>query len=448
MRILILVHGYPPTATGGAELRAARTARTLVSRGHDVRVLAIEPGDAPVGHARQLEEDHDGVIVCRLFLEQPEPRRPLSWEYDDPQTARALGKMIDAWRPDLVHLFSGYRMTGSVIRETRARGLPIVVSLTDFWWLCHRITLLRTDGCRCEGPTPNGCARCHSEMQRRFRLPARVWRQPSDAFWRLSDHSSALSSRLNAPHFAERLQSGVDALNQADTLIAPSQYLADVYAEHGVDSAKIRTWRQGVDMDRCLPRSESAALRVAYLGQVKYHKGVDLLLDAWGMLRDSVPRNLVLYGSHEGEAKYGKRIRRQVTGLDGATWAEPFPREEIWSVLSNLDVIVVPSRWVENSPNVILEAQAVGVVVVGTDLGGVAELVRHEVNGLLFEPDNAADLAIQLQRLLDEPALLARLRGAPAPFQSHIAEVEQIESLYDSLVPSIPDLSITTSAAG
>jgi glycosyltransferase involved in cell wall biosynthesis len=283
-------------------------------------------------------------------------------------------------------------------------------------------------------------------MMRRFRLPAQVWRQPSDAFWWLSDRSSALGSALNVPHFAERLRSGVDALNQADALIAPSQYLADVYARYGVDPGKIRVWRQGVDMDRCLLRTESPALRVAYLGQVKYHKGVDLLLDAWSALHSPVPRNLVIYGSDKGEQKYGERIRRQLAGLDGATWAEPFPREEIWSVLSNLDVIVIPSRWVENSPNVILEAQAAGVVVVGTDLGGVAEMVRHGENGLLFEPDNAADLAAQLQRLLDDPTLLPHLRSNPPPFQSHITEVEQIESLYESLVPSQTTLTVTTGA--
>jgi glycosyltransferase involved in cell wall biosynthesis len=62
-------------------------------------------------------------------------------------------------------------------------------------------------------------------------------------------------------------------------------------------------------------------------------------------------------------------------------------------------VLVVPSRWYENSPNVILEAQAMGLPVVTADHGGMAEMVRHEVDGLLFEPDNTASLASALSRL-------------------------------------------------
>jgi glycosyltransferase involved in cell wall biosynthesis len=448
MRILILVHGYPPTYAGGAELRAARTVRSLAARGHCVRVLCVESMDAPAGHPPFEDQDEDGARVRRLFL-TPGPEEPsLDWEYDNPITARALGELIAAWRPDVIHVFSGYLMTGSVIWQAGKQGVPIVVSLTDFWWLCHRINLMRTDGCRCDGPTPEGCARCHSELYRHFRLPAQVWRGASDAFWRRSSHTPVLRSLLKMPHYEERLRTNVAALNRADALIAPSRYLADVYRCYGVEPAKIRTWRQGVDVDRCLLRTASPTLRVGYLGQVKYHKGVDLLVDAWSVLRGPSPRTLVIYGSDEGEAAYGQRLRQRLAGLRNVTWAAPIQRADIWSALANLDVVVVPSRWVENSPNVILEAQAVGVVVVGTNLGGVAELVRHEENGLLFEPDSVTALAVQLQRLIDEPDLVAQLRRYPIPFQSHTAEIDRIESLYESLAQPVRRLPISTTPAG
>jgi glycosyltransferase involved in cell wall biosynthesis len=285
-------------------------------------------------------------------------------------------------------------------------------------------------------------------MYRRFRLPARVWRQPSDALWRLSGQSLSLSTLLKVPHYAKRLHSGIAALNQADALIAPSQFLADVYMRYGVDPARIRTWRQGVDVDRCVLRTASPTLRVGYLGQVKRHKGVDLLVDAWSRLSGPTPRSLVIYGSDKGEDAYGQRLRQQLASLRDVTWAASIPHAEVWSALANLDVVVVPSRWVENSPNIILEAQAVGVVVVGTNLGGVAELVRHGENGLLFEPDCASDLAAQLQRLLDEPDLLTRLRAAETPFQSHAVEIERLESLYASLAEPTQQAPAVTTLAG
>jgi glycosyltransferase involved in cell wall biosynthesis len=105
----------------------------------------------------------------------------------------------------------------------------------------------------------------------------------------------------------------------------------------------------------------------------------------------------------------------------------------VWNVLADIDVLVVPSRWVENSPNSILEAQAVGVPIVGANLGGVAELVEHERNGLRFAVDDVDDLAKQMQRLLDEPDLLHQLRRSPMPFQSADEEVNRISGLYQEL---------------
>lgn len=433
MRILILVHGYPPTYADGAELRAERTARALIERGHDITVMTVESVDAADDHPPYLDSSQDGVRIRRLYLSARTNGRPPVWEYDNSETAAALAQLIDDHRPDVIHLFSGYLMTGSVVRQAREMGVPVIVSLTDFWWLCHRITLLRTDGARCHGPTPAGCARCQSENYRRFRLPAKVWPQTLDHFWRLSNQSNRLSTILNLPHHADRLSTGIKTLNMVDALIAPAHHLANLYIQYGVNPEKLRVWRQGVDINSCVVRTPSPSFRVGCLGQVKYHKGVDLLVDAWQMLHGPVDRELVIYGSDTGEDRYGDDLRQQIAEIPDIDWRQPVDRRAVWEVLANLDVVVVPSRWIENSPNIILEAQAVGVAVVGTNLGGVAELIRHEENGLLFEPDSAQDLAAQLQRLLNEPELLQELRRAQAPFQNFTTEIDQIESLYASL---------------
>jgi glycosyltransferase involved in cell wall biosynthesis len=88
---------------------------------------------------------------------------------------------------------------------------------------------------------------------------------------------------------------------------------------------------------------------------------------------------------------------------------------------------------VENSPNTILEAQAVGLPVIGTNYGAIPELVQHEENGLLFQLDDAADLARQLQRFLDEPGLLKQLRSKQIPFRLVEEEISQLENLYQEL---------------
>jgi glycosyltransferase involved in cell wall biosynthesis len=174
----------------------------------------------------------------------------------------------------------------------------------------------------------------------------------------------------------------------------------------------------------------SNVIRVGYLGQVKYHKGVDLLLEAWGKLHGSRPRRLAIYGADRGEEKYGKRIQSRIEHLEEVYWNGAFQGKKAGEVLNELDVLVVPSRYPENSPNVILEAQAAGIPVIGSNLGGIPELVRHDVNGLLFEPNNPADLAKQLQRVLDEHDLLPRLARAVVRQYSIEDELAQLCDFY------------------
>lgn len=431
MRILIVVHGYPPTFTGGAELRAERTARALVARGHEVAVLCIESLIAPATRlvAPSLQ---DGVLVNRLFVQDGVAAAGRQLEHG--AVAGAVEQMIASWRPELVHLFSGYLMGGNVIDKAVDSDLPVVVSLTDYWWLCHRINLLRTNGTRCAGPTPLDCARCANELYRRFRLPGNLARPLVDALWLIAGQVPALAAPLGVDEQAERLRALLKALSRATALISPSNFLAQTYMAYGVDAGLIRVWRQGVNMGLCPLRVPSSSVRFGYFGQIKHHKGVHTLLDAWARLKSEGRRSLAIYGSDHGEAGYGARLRERSRGFEGLSWRQPIGHSAVWQALAEIDVLVVPSRWNENSPNVILEAQAMGVVVVGSNLGGVAELVRHGENGLVFTPDDPADLSVQLSRLLDEPALLPALRRSPIPFKSFEAELDQIEGLYADLV--------------
>ncbi|MCC7368647.1 MAG: glycosyltransferase family 4 protein [Chloroflexi bacterium] len=437
LRLLIVVHGFPPTFTAGAELRAQRTARGLVARGVEVRVLCIESVQAPHGEQGHEDRVEDGVLVRRLSLNMNGAPEPFLWSYDNPIVGAATAEITVAWQPSIVHLYSGYLTTASVIHAARNYGVPTVVSLTDYWWLCHRIILVRTSGARCDGPTPEACAACFRQRRRRHRVPSKVWPRATEFVWQLSDALKGSQSEVQRQR--DRTDVLMRALDDVTAMIAPSQYLANQYIQAGVRPDKIRVHRQGVELQR-VPPVPAEALRVGYLGQMKAHKGVHTLLEAWPKLRGNRARRLVLYGAASGESRYAERVRSMLHQLRDVTWDGHFASEQLWSVLANLDVIVVPSRWPENSPNVILEAQAMGIPVIGTDLGGIPELVTHDRNGLLFAADDAADLARQLQRLLDEPDLLPRLRQHAIPVESVDVELDRLSDLYAEIV----DVSSTT----
>jgi glycosyltransferase involved in cell wall biosynthesis len=434
MRILIAVHGYPPDRQGGAERRAERTARAMVERGHDVFVICVQDDNAPHHTLCYRDRQQDGVLVRELHFNGGANPDPFRWSYDHPDIGRAIGAFIDKQKPELMHLFSGYLLGASALQAATTRGVRTVVDLTDYWWHCHQINLLTPTGERCDEPGPARCARCFAERQRRFRLPAKLAPELVRSAWMMLQPDTAPGRHLGLPAQAARASRLRAALASADRLIAPSDFLARFYIRHGADQARINVWRQGVELDHCRLRTPAPALRVGYIGQVKPHKGVDLLLDAWRQVRGAAPRTLAIYGSAEGYAAYSAQLEQRLKQLPDAVWHGVYNGNQVWEVLSKLDVVVVPSRWVENSPNSILEAQAVGVPVIGTNLGGIAELVQHERNGLLFQVDDADDLARQLQRLLDEPALLPQLRAKPLPFLTHSAVMDQLERLYGELV--------------
>src|SRR6476620_2515122 len=119
MRILIAVHGYPPTHTGGAERRAARTARQLVARGHEVRVFCVESTAATEPALHWADTTEGAIVVRRLSFNPAAGPTPFQSGYDNPAIARALTAFIREWQPDLVHLFSGYLLSASVVRVAK-----------------------------------------------------------------------------------------------------------------------------------------------------------------------------------------------------------------------------------------------------------------------------------------------------------------------------------------
>lgn len=429
-RILIAVHGYPPTFTGGAERRAQRTAHALRDRGYDVRVLCVE-SLRPPGAVASWEDGHDdGIPVRRLSFDPSIANAPFQWSYDNPVVAEALQSLFGAWRPDLVHLFSGYLVSASLVREAHSAGIPVVVSLTDYWWYCHRITLVKTSGVRCDGPDLVECARCQAESFRRFRLPSRWLPDATNVAWRSATRNRRLSRALGVGDQERRRAILDDAMHLVSAFISPSQYLADFYVAHGVERQKLHVSRQGVELERRMPRVPSTTLRFGFIGQMKRHKGPDLLVRAWRQLTGSRSRSLRLYGPSSGDACYDAEIQRLLRTVQDARWMGEVQHEEIWPVLADLDVLVFPSRWVENSPNSILEAHAAGLPVVAARLGAMPELVHHEQDGLLFQPDSVEQLTVELQRLLDDPTLVERLASSVPKPRSVADAIDDTTNLY------------------
>lgn len=428
MNIVLAVHHFPPHYTGGAEWETFNTAQALQARGHHVRVLCVEKIDSgPQGSVKAVDDTFRGVPVRRLFfnvMHAPDRQR---LEFDNTW----IGDYVRTWwqedPPDVMHLLGGYLLSGRLLRVANEVGARSVVSLMDFWFLCRRMSLWRTDGTLSTLPIdPVRCARCVGEERRLWRWLGQTASPLAEAWWRTQTGPITVLRQRQA--FLR------ETLNQTQAIICRSQFVRGTFVQAGIAPERLRFIRQGRDFPHLatadLSKPPSERLRITYLGQIAELKGVHTILEAARRLPHA-PLQVKVFGNASAFPTYTARLQK-IIGADprlqlAGTYSTP---AELTAILRESDVVVVSSLWYENSPNVILEALAHRTPVVACRLGGMAELVEDRVNGLHFTPGDPADLARAWQRLLDEPGLLARLQAGTRPPKSLAEEMDELTAVY------------------
>jgi glycosyltransferase involved in cell wall biosynthesis len=433
MNILLPVHHFPPRYNAGAELYTFRLARWLQAHGHEAEVVCIESIErGATDRLAVVQDSYEGISVHRLsfnLLEAPERRQ---WDYDCPLLGEWFADHLQRSRPNLVHFQAGYLLGAAPIVAAHAAGIPSALTLHDYWFLCPRITLQRGDGAVCHSipADPVGCAWCMKLEQRRFQLADRA---TAGLFGRGMQMIGLQSERDWVAARRERLFTTLPLL---DAVIAPSQFMADQVAPYVVP-ARLEVSRLGLDLGRFAVRPErrDTTLRIGFLGQVAPHKGVHLLIEAATMLQPRRPFEIHIHGGLEARPDYVAQLRTLAGDRPHITFHGRFENSRAGEILAGLDLVVVPSTWYENSPLSILEAHAAGTPVVTAAMGGMAELVHDGVDGMHFRPGDAADLARRLQRAIDDPALIERLRAGITPPRSIDDEMEHLLGIYSRLAP-------------
>jgi glycosyltransferase involved in cell wall biosynthesis len=229
-----------------------------------------------------------------------------------------------------------------------------------------------------------------------------------------------------------RLHAARAAFDQADLFVAPSRSLADEYAALGFDASKIRVSDYGFPrMNAPARTAPGARLRIGFVGTIVWHKGVHVLLDAVRELRPE-KYELHVHGAFEVAPDYVADLRRRAAGLP-AVFHGGFDRARTADVYAGLDVLVVPSIWLENSPLVIHEAFQAGVPVIGSRIGGTADLIADGCNGRLYDPASPAALASILQSAIDDRQLLTTWAARLPAVKSIEDDAREWERVYEEV---------------
>jgi glycosyltransferase involved in cell wall biosynthesis len=414
MRILLVSHKYPPHALGGVEVYTHNLALALRTR-HQVAVFFRHDGsdDAPLA---EHDEESDGVLARRISCTPTGLAASVAGEFLgtflNRQIEDSFGRFVAQVKPDLIHVQHVMALSAGLLRLARQAGVPVVLTLHDYWFICGNSQLIWPDTQTCRGKAWGmNCVRCAAAA--RFPSPLVLWLRPA-----------------LAPLFLYRDWVVRRAALQASQFLAPSRFLINQYVAAGFPAERFLYLENGLPTEairRISWRPADGPLRVTFLGSLAWQKGVHILAQAFNGLPPGAAR-LRIWGDLAVFPAYVDQVRHLLTHPDAQLMGR-IANERVGEVLADSDVMVVPSLWYENSPVVIQEARAAGVPVVAADHGALAEKVRHGVDGLSFPPGDVDALRRTLQRMLDEPDLLPHLRAnipAPMDMSEHTWRLEEI----------------------
>jgi glycosyltransferase involved in cell wall biosynthesis len=432
VRVLVVSNGFPPRGNFGTEFYTQELVHGLARRGHEVAVLHPERSGAKPRYA--LELALEGGIPVHLLHNPGDPRKRFAASYRDERVELVFDELLARLRPEVVHFT--YLLWGLSLRlpeVAAARGIPALLTLTDYGLLCHRGQMFDWRLATCGGPRPpEECARC-------VRTAADYDHAPGILFARRAAAGAlaALGGLGLVPVTADLAQREAEvrrAFANVARVIAPTRHLAQVFARAGLARERMVELCYAFDESSYqtpAPRAAGGPVRFAFLGQFAPHKGLGTLLAAGrelAQLAPGVPFEIVLFGGPSG-ARHRLYWSAHESGLAAAhaRLAPAFLPADAARILAQFDALVAPSEWDENAPLAVLQARAAGLPVVASDVPGIAEVVRAPEQGRLVPKGDAGALA---------RGMLAVLRGelraplAPGLALSLAAHLTRIEELY------------------
>jgi glycosyltransferase involved in cell wall biosynthesis len=400
-RILVIANGHPAIDKGGVEIVAYNQFKEIDSRPDcDAMFFAALP-NGPTDRGTRVSRRKDNEVLLSThttdFFKLSQAYKPaILWHFKE---------LLELFQPTVVHIHAYIHLGVEIIRGVHnySPDVPIVLTLHEYLAICNQNGQMVKRGSHklCFESSPADCHRCFPEHS------------PADFFLRKRFIQSFFSL--------------------VDQFISPSQFLAERYIEWGLPADKIRVLQNGQIAAghkeagatrsrrgagrRTSKRGDSAnfaanlrtlktkRLRFGFFGQITPFKGVDILLEAATHLPQSIREEISISVHGTGFNAQSDAYRRKIGSLlretkDCARLHGPYEPRDLETLMLDVDWVVVPSIWWENSPVVIEEAFCYGRPVICSDIGGMAEKVRDGIDGLHFKVASPEDLAAAIESIV------------------------------------------------
>lgn len=426
---------WPEHRLAGPIIYLHKLALTQSRAGDDVTIVCASerelPGAGPYASLTEVVEGIPYVHLCNRPAKLHDFWNPLR-EAHDPDCERAFDQVLSELKPDVVHVHNFVGLSFDVVAAARRHSAAVLSSLHNYIPVCSRDDLFFADAERCGGPLERSCGRC-------------------------------LGTLVSDDDYRTRHAAAVRALNDCDRVLAVSNRVAEIYAGQGVDPAKLavdrcgtpageRLWRR---LGNCRVAAARAGeeqpigdrpLRLVFFGAGLPRKGAMHLLQAVRAMRDPSRVEINVYGGMgpADQERLGGLLNASPPAVrDAIHFRGGFSQDDLERILREADAAVLTPRWEDNGPQTVFEALSAGLPVLGSRVGGIPDVVEDGRNGFLIDEGNARALAAAIERLIDEPGLLAQLRAgiaAPTRMSEHARSLRNFYAESLGREPAEPHL--------
>lgn len=436
MKIVLTVHQFFPDYFSGTETLTYETAKELMRLGHAVHVVTGFPSRKNLDDSERFDHYiYEGIPVERFhhnYAPMGTQSNIQELEYNNRLFGSFFKKYLIREKPDVVHFFHLSRLSAIAVDVCNELGIRTVLTPTDFWFICPTAQLSLPNNQPCSGPNKSSvnCLR-HMVYLTQPQIITSVIQQIPDWLLRILIHLMKRAGNIGGQYpklvraLVKRKDFLLQRLNRIDQIVIPTQVMMSLLVQHGLNIHRTTMMPFGLNFasfkDASRPEP-GAILRLGYIGTISEPKGVHILLKAIENLAGR-PLELRIYGKLDDFPEYVRKLKELIQGDSRVKFCGTFPKHEIGSIFSELDALVVPSLWYENSPLVVYSAQAAKCPIIASNVAGVSQIIEHGENGLLFEPGDISGLVDTIRNLLDNREILRKLSNnskVPLSIQEYV----------------------------
>jgi len=404
IKVLIICHGHPDINPGGGEIASYNLhSRLCETEGYDSMFFArhnkpdLVHGGTPFSGTGKPNEVLFFVPMGDWFkFSQP----------DHPKIWRDFRECLENYKPDLVHFHHYVHLGLEMIREVKNYNpnLPVVLTLHEYFGICHNHGQMvkASSGRVCHTSSPAACANCFPQYSSQDFF---LRKQFIQSFFSLVDRfispSEFLKSRYAQWGLSDRDIVVIENIDKSDPALDKQ---ANPHNEDGFEGSGVNGIGE-LNKAKALRKNK---IVLSYFGQINSFKGIDILIDAIALLPKSIKSNLIVNingsGLENNSEEFRKYIQNSVKTSNGLIrLCGRYERSELQGLMKGTDWIIIPSKWWENSPMVILEAKKYAVPVIASNIGGMKEKIKEGETGLHFQMGRPDSLAQAIEFVVTNP---------------------------------------------